>query len=270
MRNLIFALSISVAGLPGVLLAAEATPAGEADIYSMSAAQLALLPADRLSVEIKKLSDRAKQNCINLVKAQQYNLRLCTALKDLATACPAQTLIMVDNGIDDLGCTGEVLTAAAPSIVVEILDGKGASFRLVANDNYVTDVFSGDRSTVAFTKAIGPQNVQAPRFRDLTSLNLIAVNLDSKIVNGVISGQEARPEAIKVRISVNNSPLLAGDGDGWVDPQLPDETSNKSTYRIDPKAILLLGTSAACIKTAGQLDQLQPSDADVASLIKGC
>ncbi|NRA45255.1 MAG: hypothetical protein HRU09_09905 [Oligoflexales bacterium] len=229
----------------------------ELDLYNMTQGELQRVPPADLIREIEKLEARNNAEKVELYELQKFNAILCQRLAILKRQCVAQLYITNDHGLDGVNCTGnDKEPEPEAEIRVQIQGGQDKSYILLADSLYVTnEITAGSPSPVEFQRKDN-KLVKPPRFRDLESLNIIAVKPGTaQIIDGRLAMQKDQMppiEQISIKISVNGQPLLS-------DYTLakPDDPHDDWYYRLNPNGILTLGRSDACQVTLKELKELQ-------------
>ena len=229
----------------------------ELDLYNMSKGELQRVPPSDLIREVEKLEARNNAEKIELYELQKYNTILCQRLVILKRECVAQLYITNDHGLDGLNCTGNKKEPEPEAeIRVELIGGQDKSYVLLADSVYVTNEFTAGSPYPIVFKRKDNKIVKPPRFRDLESLNILAVKPGTaQIVDGRLALQRDQMPPINqlsLKISVNGQPLLS-------DYTLakPDDPHDDWYYRLNPNGILTLGRSDACQVTLKELKELQ-------------
>lgn len=229
----------------------------ELDLYNMSQGQLQRVPPSDLIREIRKLEARNNAEKIELYDLQKFNSILCQRLALLKKECVAQLYITNDHGLDGLNCMGNAKEPEPEAeIRVELVGGQDKSYVLLADSIYISDEFTAGSPAPIEFKRKDNKIVKPPRFRDLESINLIAVKPGTaQVVDGRLAmlKDEMPPlSQISIKISVNGSPLLS-------DFTLvkPDDPHDDWYYRLNPNGIQTLGRSGSCQVTLKELKELQ-------------
>lgn len=229
----------------------------ELDLYNMSQGELQRVPPSDLIREIEKLEVRNNSEKVELYELQKFNAVLCQRLALLKRECVAQLYITNDHGLDGLSCTGNAKEPEAEAeIRIQIVGGQDNTYILLADSVYVTNEFNASSKAPVEFKRRDNKIVKPPRFRDIESLDIIAVKPGTaQIVDGRLAMKKDRMppiDQLSLEISVNGSPLLS-------DYTLvkPDDPHDDWYYRLNPNGILTLGRSDKCQVTLKELRELQ-------------
>ncbi|MCB9229918.1 MAG: hypothetical protein H6618_09925 [Deltaproteobacteria bacterium] len=229
------------------------------DIYTMNRQELQRVPPSDLLREIRILELRNQSEKKELLSLKSFNRILCQRLARLEQDCVAHLYITDDHGLDELNCTNQESGSPIPppDIKVELINGEGLSYVLIADSLYMTNEFTGNVSTSLSFRRTDNKVVRPPRFRDLESLKIAAVRPGSaQIVDGHISlDRDTIPplsSGFGIRISINGKALMK-------DSELvaPDDPHDNWYYRISPEGLLTLGQSPSCQVTLKELRELQ-------------
>lgn len=231
------------------------------DPYSMTREQLSKIGRARLYQEIDRLQQKLKHGEQLIKKVQAFNQRMCAKLEMLERTCVAQSYLIPPVGMSDLSCSPSEDSQPAP-IYAEISGPKGMYFRLMANRSYVSSVFSTDmsRSKISFSRADNKIR-KAPRFRELTSLELIQVeSTDSGIAPGGIITHRVNyapddKEKLKLRVFVGSKNLIASGA--FLALSLPSSGDLGSSLKISPEEVLTMGRTPKCIVTLKDINKMR-------------
>lgn len=231
------------------------------DIFNMSRAELQRVPPSILLVKIKELRIRNQNEQKELDSIKKFNLLMCERLKAMNQECVANLPIMADLGLDPLNCSGdsdEKENDNKVEIRVQLRGGGSHSYILVANSAYVSDEFSAASSAPIFFKRKDSKLVMPPKFRDLTTLNLIAIRPGSlEVGQGKLHYYRSTIppiSSLSLTISVNGKKLM-----NEFKLVMPSSGKDEGYYRIAPVEILALGQSESCSLSMQELKKLQES-----------
>ena len=216
-----------------------------AKLYDMTRNELLEESPKVLLREVQYLRSRAERDDAKLDALRQTNAKLCQRLQRLYNECAAMHHIDDAFGADQLGCTDNPSTK--PNIAIRVHSEKGGSFRLIANEKYVSNELKADGEPTSVTfKRTDRRLVVPPRFRDLTMLNIVAIRS-----GGTVDERTRRPNDLSISITIDGRPLL----DEYTLLK-PEDEVDVSSYRINPRGILELRTKAECLVGLDEIHQL--------------
>lgn len=237
-------------------------------LYRMNQKELQRVPPYVLLNEIELLERRDLNESRDLINIKSFNLAMCKRLQKLKTECIAQLYISSDHGLDGLACTeaNDDLEEVKANITVslKLKDSKGQSYVLRANNLYESNIFTEPANEVLIKFShLQDKIVRPPKFKDLTSLQLIAVkkgqkpiireNIDPRKKEQMNANIKINPnDYIDFTLKVNGRDLLSG-----IHLLAPDDTSVDNYYRISPEKIVGLGKTPECRVSLEEIRQLQ-------------
>lgn len=218
-------------------------------IYGMSLKELQRIPPHILQAEVNVLKKRNESEKEEKKVLENYIDALCDLLIEKEKSCLAMKYLVPGNALAGYQCDADYEPAKETLIKVRLLKGDG-KFRLLANGLYVSQAFGKGSTTLSFERLDG-QVKKSPRLRDLSSLHIVAVGPQSKIIAGSISPRRERPIEVDMRILVDGKDLFK---EFKLIP--PIDKSNTSEYRISPEELVSLAQAKGCKTTINELNAL--------------
>lgn len=226
----------------------------------MSENELSKIDSSFLQEGIQSLEEQHSEELKKLEALRKSNAALCEKLLEINNLCKTQAYLTPFDE-DQLQC-GEKPT----SLEIEAIHLGNHRFRIRANKSYISNEFGEGKSRLNFQRADGAK-VKAPRFREITSLNLVSVNSNSTINSkGYIEGvqtlraeeQEELLKTMKIRILIDGE-ALHGESQEWLNLRKPKDENLKSELLMDPDIIIRAGKSSKCVVSYEEAKSIQNS-----------
>lgn len=261
MKNVVKLLALSTLFFPLRSFAVTMNASTPVDPLTLSESDLSNLSIEELSSIFSTLTTVDKQEANLYPQLQSFNKEMCKQLTILNAKCLTQAYLYTPQ-VDHLGCQ---LSSSPPVIKVIANNLKGYTFRIFANQYYVSNEFGEGGGILTFQRNDG-QPVTPPRFRQITGMMLVSVSPGSSLnKSGYLVGRKAISSAdqaalissMQFMITVNGTPLIPESQKKWLPLLAPIDPNTTTELRVDSQTILSMGKSPECVMSADDLNKIR-------------